>query len=94
MEWCSKSENEKHAYRTRLKTSKASIQNLRKAQEISRNFWGEKMPWAKLKEKDVLEIRKAYDSKEMTKKELADKYGLEIHSILNIVNRKTWTKLP
>ena len=30
----------------------------------------------------------------MTKKELADKYGLEIHSILNIVNRKTWTKLP
>ena len=53
MEWCSKSENEKHAYRTGLKTSKASIQNLRKAQEISRNFWGEKMPWAKLKEKDV-----------------------------------------
>jgi hypothetical protein len=47
---------------------------------------GEKNPSAKLTEQDVLDIR----ASDMTRQQLADKYGVSYQQINDIINRKKW----
>lgn len=48
---------------------------------------------AKLNEGHVLSIRKLYSMGIKTKKELQEKYNVSIHTIRNILNRKSWTHI-
>jgi predicted XRE-type DNA-binding protein len=52
----------------------------------------EKNPKAKLKETEVIEIRKLAESKELTRKEIADRFNVNIHSIIDIIRGLTWKK--
>lgn len=54
---------------------------------------GEKNPKARLSEEQVIEIRRKYDSGEMTQKEIADEYNVGWSTIHNIVFRLTWTHI-
>lgn len=54
---------------------------------------GEKAPWAKLTEKNVLEIRSLFDSGKFTQAQLARKYGVVGATIGLIVRRINWTHI-
>lgn len=51
---------------------------------------GQKHYGAKMTEKDVLEIRKIYESKAMNGRELAKLYNTSYKNISSIIRRKTW----
>lgn len=51
---------------------------------------GSNNPFSKLNESDVIEIRRAYDSKEMSNRELSNKYSVHISTIRKIGRRKVW----
>ena len=51
---------------------------------------GEKNNKARLTEEQVIDIRRKYDSGEMTQIELAKEYNVGWSTIYNIVNRLTW----
>lgn len=100
LEWCTHSYNTKHAMKNGLfdmeKFRKATRQNVKIAQKnssIPKGLKGEDSPSAVLKEKDVLEIRRAYSNKEMSSKQLSEKYGVHISTIQRILSRKTWAYL-
>lgn len=97
LEWSTRSENLHHAYNTGLinkeEQAKISIKNLQKAQKISKQFWGEKIHSAKLTEKDIIEIRHIFDTKQMNNKELAKKYNITVQHMRKITSRKSWTRL-
>lgn len=83
LEWVSVSDNLKHSFKLGLHSTV-----------------GEKNPAATISEKDVIEIRANYTygkkSKvkgELTKKELALKYGVSFYCIKNIILGKTWKHL-
>ena len=92
LEWCTQSENMKHAFKTGLeKPHHKSINN------------GEKHPRHKLTKNQVKEIRKNYNAhnrkiNQHTKniisyKEIAQKYNVEATAILNILNYRTWKNI-
>ena len=72
LEWCTLSENRIHAYSTGLQ--KGAV--------------GEKQYNSKLKEYEVLEIRKI--GKNKTLEEIASIYNVNFRTISNVLNRKTW----
>lgn len=74
LEWCTKSENEKHAYKTGLKKAKR----------------GENNGQSKLAEKDVLKIRELYKTGNYLQRELANIFGVSRRNIGDIINNKTW----
>ncbi len=76
LEWCTQKENNLHSFRTGLNIALRGTEP------------GEKCPSSKLKEKDVIEIRKLYP--EVSSKELASRYGVTDVNIRMIFNRKTW----
>lgn len=95
LEWCTYSYNTKHAMKNGLfdmeKFRSATKQNIKIAQKSSPVLkGGENNPKAILNEKDVLEIRRAYSSKELSSKQLSEKYGVHISTIQRILSRKTW----
>lgn len=51
---------------------------------------GEKNGTAKLREKDVKQIRAEYAEGSTTQRKLAEKYGVKLYCIFAIVNYKTW----
>lgn len=55
---------------------------------------GEKHHNHKLREEDVMEIRKAYRAGDITQAALANKYGVNQAEISNIINGQTWKHLP
>ena len=77
LEWVTQSENQIHAYKNGL-------------QKISKHkrACGEKVASSKLKEEDIIKIRKAYNG--INAIALGKKYGVSQTSILNIKNFKTW----
>lgn len=82
LEWNTASENVKHSFNFLNKE----------------RLMGEKNPSATLKDEQVVEIRKNYvygkkGKKGITKKELADKYGVSFSVIKRIVQNKTWKHL-
>ena len=75
LEWNTVSENTQHAYDTGL----------------AKGAQGEKSGSAKLKNEDVLEIRRiAENGKYGVLREIAKKYGIAASVISRIVNRKIW----
>lgn len=48
---------------------------------------------AKLTESQVLEIRDLYSSKTYSQRQLAERFGVKVGCILNVVNRKSWTHI-
>lgn len=83
LEWCSVSDNLKHSYIMGFLDAK-----------------GEKNPAATITESEVLEIRanyifgrKAKSKGDVTKKDLAEQYGVTVSCIKNIVLKKTWKHL-
>ena len=80
LEWCTSKENKIHGWKNRLYKS-------------HNNMKGEKHGNHKLKEKDVLEIRRLYDNREKTLKELSLLFNTPNSTIQKIVYRKTWKHL-
>ena len=78
LEWCSHKDNVKH-----------SSDNGR----YGESFRGTNNPKARLTEEQVIEIRRKYDSGEMTQKEIAKEYNVGWSTIHNIVLRLTWTHI-
>lgn len=77
LEWCTSSENQKHAF-------KNGLQKARK---------GENSNFSKLSEKEVVEIRKIYSTQKITQKELANKFNTTKSNISAIVNYKSWKEI-
>jgi len=74
LEWCTRTENIKHAYKFRdPKTYKGS---------------GNKN--SKLIEKQVINIRNKYKNKQITYKQLAEEYNVGVTLIGYIINNKIW----
>lgn len=78
LEWCTKSENEKHAWRTGLKTDVATK--------------GELHGMHKLKEKDVKYIRKNHvrNGGELKTGDLARMFSVNPQTITEIVSKRVW----
>lgn len=74
LEWCTHSENQKHALKTGLFKNVIGVNNHK----------------SKLTEKEVLEIRKKYSPLKYTQKMLGKEYGVSRFVIRDIVNRITW----
>ena len=55
---------------------------------------GENHTWSKLKESDILKIRKLYSSGLFTHEAIAAKYSVHRRTIGNIVNRLIWKHIP
>lgn len=74
LEWCTFSENQKHAFKNGLT-------------EPSR---GEKCGMSKLKREQVLEIRELGDKHTLTHREIAKKYNIGTSTVTHIVLRSRW----
>ena len=76
LEWVTNQENRNHAVKNKL----------------TKNLCGEDAPWSKLTKKDVLEIRKKYDNKNIlfNAKELSKKFNVSINQIMCVAKRKSW----
>lgn len=74
LEWCTYSQNHKHAYDMGLK------------KPYERN--GEKNPKAKFTNEEVTQIRRIH--KHVGTAELASKYGVHVDTITNMIKRKTY----
>jgi len=51
---------------------------------------GSNNPYSKLNEKDVLMIRRCFDEKIKSTRDLANEYGIHISTVRKIGNRKVW----
>ena len=76
LEWCNQSMNMKHAFAHGL------MNNSR--------FRGQGAYGSKLKEEDIIEIRKLCDERKFTKKRIAEMYNCSLSNIKLIAGRKTW----
>lgn len=85
LEWCTNSENDKHAFRL----------GLRKSPLLGVCHQGEKHNQAKLTELDVLYIRSHYKviNRRANTEELAKMFGVSHSCIHSIVERRTWTHI-
>lgn len=77
LEWCTKSENIRHSFKIGTHPRKIGTSNSN----------------VKITESQVLEIRKLYDGKGISMRELANKYGLGKSSIYRIVNNISWSHI-
>lgn len=74
LEWCTPSENMRHAFSTGLMFPNK----------------GEDNGSCKLKVEDIVEIRKSYETGEFNQYQLADKFKVTQTQIYRIVHRKSW----
>lgn len=74
LEWCTAQENIIHAFKTGLQIS----------------LKGEDHNMAKLKEYEVLEIRRLYEEGCISQRELGKRYHVHRFTIWDILKRKTW----
>jgi hypothetical protein len=74
LEWCTRSENAKHAH-------KSGLNHVLK---------GEANPGAKLTEEIVRKVRELYDTGQYTQKKLAEDFGIGKGYIFHIVHRNKW----
>lgn len=80
LEWVTIKENINHSW----------LNGLSRANYGNKNSQGEKCSKSKLKECDIIEIRRLYQTNEYTYKDLASKYKVGISAINKILNYKTW----
>lgn len=76
LEYCTRSENEKHSLRLGLRKPFHKI--------------GQEHPRAKLTEKDVRQIRRLYSSGKYSQSEIGKMYGMKQCSIQHITKRRIW----
>lgn len=74
LEWCTSKENQNHALKNKIYNVAV----------------GERQGNSKLKNKDVISIRKEYKNGGISYFQLSEKYGICFQSIGSIVNYKTW----
>jgi len=75
LQWCTKSENEKHAFKNKLKIP----------------VRGEKHPASKYSANFIRAVRNEYQSNPtISHQKLADKYGMDKRHVTDILNRKRW----
>ena len=74
LEWVTRSENMKHAFRTGLRVAPK----------------GEKHPYSKLTEESVGEIRKLLEKGKLLQKEIGEKFGVTNHTINKINTDRNW----
>lgn len=74
LEWCTSSENQKHAVKTKLQITGK----------------GENSPYNILTESDVISIRKNYSYKKNTMRMLSLEYGVSLSTIQSVLNRTNW----
>ena len=74
LEWCTPKENNIHAIKIGL----------------HKGIKGENHPKAKLKEKDIIKIRKLYKNYNETYSSIARQFNVARHTINRIINNKTW----
>jgi predicted XRE-type DNA-binding protein len=74
LKWCTKSENQQHAYDNGL----------------NHGCMGENNGRSKLMESDVLEIRKLFSDKKMNYRQVAENFGVTKSAVWAIVHNKTW----
>lgn len=74
LEWATHSEQQIHAVKNNLRAKTL----------------GENSNLSMLTNLEVLEIRRLYDTKDVTRKKLAAIYGVNVNTIHCIVNRETW----
>lgn len=74
LEWCTQSENMKHAFNEGLQLPN----------------YGEKNGFAKLKDADAIAIREKYSEQRLDAKLLAEQYSVSPKTIRRIVSRKTF----
>jgi len=79
LEWCTRSENEKHAYKIGLKNPDYNSKNV-----------GENHPQSILTEKDVIKIKEHLKYNILNQKEIGDKFGVKSYVISKIKLGKTW----
>lgn len=77
LEWATTSENNKHAHRIGLNSS----------------LKGEDSNFAKLTQAKVLEIRRIYNDKMATKKELSAMFNVTLNNIYYIVSNRSWKNI-
>jgi hypothetical protein len=77
LEWCTRSENLLHAFKTGLEEKPV----------------GEKNPSNKLTEKEVEEICSLLEKKELSYQKIADRYNVSKGTISHIKNRRNWTHI-
>jgi hypothetical protein len=80
LEWCTRSENQIHAYKNKLQIP-----------SLHKRACGERQGCSKLKEKDVIFILQNY--KRGMGIELSNLFNVSQTTILNIVNKKIWTNV-
>ena len=88
LEWCTAKENTKHAIDNGLfvfTTSESSVNINPKKGELN--------GMSKLTEADVLEIKKSFLPRKITRKILAEKYNVSEHCIKDIVTGKSWNHI-
>ena len=77
LEWCSRSENQKHAYKLNLQPSRK----------------GDLHPRAQLTTLQVKDIRQKYIPYKYTLQQLSKEYGVSHKLICNIIYEKTWKNI-
>lgn len=78
LEWCTRQENIAHSIENKLQTP----------------FKGEEVGNSILKEADVLYIRQNYKPRILTRKSLAEMFGVKECTIKDVLSRRSWKHLP
>lgn len=68
-------------------------QNNRDRQVHGTNLYGERHPMVKLREKQVIEIKRSYFAGEMTRRQISESYGIGRATVDDIVTGTTWKYL-
>jgi len=88
LEWCTRSENEKHAYKIGLKHQ--SIERKKKLSDLMKiKHRGEKNPRSKLTEKQVIQIKMLFKLG-FRNKYISEKYNISIPTVSQIRTKKLW----
>ncbi|EVY78360.1 hypothetical protein V835_01548 [Staphylococcus aureus W19276] len=74
LEWCTPSENIKHAFDNRL----------------NKHFIGTKAPLSKLDDNKVREMRNLYENKNTTQIELCNLYNVSLGTVGKVLRKETW----
>jgi len=94
LEWCTYSENNKHAFRTGLKVMEGhNAVAISKSRRGQRTSYGGSHGMSKLSENDVLQIRSIYEQGWFTQAEIGRAYNVDGSMIGKIVNRNNWTHI-
>lgn len=85
LEWCTKTYNQRHAWKSGCKEKVRKVRSM-----LSKQQQGELSPYHKLTAKDVLSIRYKYIPRQHSLRMLAKEYNVSHSAILDIIKGKQW----